>query len=327
MERIKLYNSMVFFLITIVCVSQGKINGQVFVNYKQEVKDELFVFDMVAISGGGFSMGAKANDTARKIDEKPEHTVEVDDFWIGKYEVTWEQYDAFVFGEFSPAQFKKSSELKELGIEAVSGATTPYVDMSFGMGKGNFPAVNMTQYAAIMYCKWLTSKTGVFYRLPTEAEWEYVCKKGKTETTANIDKVAWYDENAESAYKKTGTKVANSLGIHDLLGNVSEWVLDAYSDDYYANSPKKNPWNQPSKLYPRVTRGGSWKDTATKLCCTARKASNAKWKQRDPQIPKSNWWLTDASFVGFRIVRPKFQPSKEEIKKYWLESITDYGLN
>ena len=318
-------NSFILFLfVGVLCKNT---NAQGFSNYKQGVNNETFLFEMIAVSGGEFLMGANANDTSRKKDEKPSHKVQVDDFWMGKYEVTWEQYDAFVFGKFTPSQFKKPSELQELGIDGVTGATTPYVEMSFGMGKGNFPAINMTQYAAIMYCKWLTSKTGIFYRLPTEAEWEYVCKKGKTDAVPNIAKVAWFKRNSRKAYKKTGTKLPNNLGVHDLLGNVSEWVLDQYSETYYANSPKRNPWNVPSNLYPRVTRGGSWKDTADKLCCTYRKASNAKWKQRDPQIPKSDWWFTDASFVGFRIVRPKIQPSKKEIKKYWIEAITDYGIN
>jgi len=326
-KYLKTDSKSIFILALFFGVIGQNIVAQEFSNYEQEVKNETFLFEMVAVSGGEFSMGAKTDDATRKKDEKPSHKVEVDDFWMGKYEVTWEQYDAFVFGEFTPSQFKQSSELKKLGIDGVTGATTPYVEMSFGMGKGKFPAVNMTHYAAIMYCKWLTSKTGVFYRLPTEAEWEYVCKKGKTDSASDKGTVAWYKNNSKKAYGKTGTKTANGLGIHDLLGNVSEWVLDQYSETYYANSPKKNPWNKPSDLYPRVTRGGSWKDTADKLCCTYRKASKAKWKQRDPQIPKSDWWLTDASFVGFRIVRPKVQPSKKEIKKYWLEAITDYGLN
>jgi len=163
--------------------------------------------------------------------------------------------------------------------------------------------------------------------LPTEAEWEYVCKKGKTDDVKPLETVAWYSENSEDKYQKTGSKKPNSIGIYDLLGNVSEWVLDQYSTSYYAHSPRKNPWNIPTKLYPIVVRGGSWKDTAIKLCCTSRQASKSKWKRRDPQIPKSNWWNTDASFVGFRVVRSKVQPSKKEIEKYWLEAITDYGMN
>ena len=302
------------------------LNAQNFEKYKQKLTQEKFTMDMIAIKGGNFNMGAKKGDATRKEIEKPMHEVTVDDFWIGKYEVTWEQYDAFVYGQFDDSQFESQEKRKDLGIDGVTGATAPYVDMSFGMGKASFPAVNMTQYAAIMYCKWLTSKTGVFFRLPTEAEWEYVCKKGKTDDAKPLKNIAWYEENAGEKYKETGTKEPNSLGVYDMLGNVSEWVLDQYSDTYYANSPKDNPWNVPTELYPRVVRGGSWKDTANKLCCTSRQASKPKWKQRDPQIPKSNWWNTDAPFIGFRVVRPKVQPSIQEIEKYWLEAIVDYGM-
>ena len=312
-------------VITFICVVQiGTIQSQEFNDYSQNLKGEKIAIEMVAVKGGAFTMGT--NDSTRNDDEKPSHKVEVDDFWMGKHEITWEQYDAFVFGEFGPEQFKSKDKLKDLGIDAVSGATPPYVDMSFNMGKETHPAVNMTQYAAIMYCKWLTSKTGVFYRLPTEAEWEYVCKKGETDEDSNLKNVAWFDENTNDKYEKTGLKKANTLGIHDLLGNVSEWVMDQYDADYYKASPQKNPWNKPTELYPRVVRGGSWKDTKDKLCCTARGQSKQKWKRRDPQIPKSNWWHTNAPFVGFRVVRLKNQPSKEDIKTYWLSVIEDYGM-
>lgn len=312
----------------ILLASQAQIAiAQDFNNYTQDLKEESITIDMIAVKGGTFSMGANNNDSTREDDEKPSHQVEVDDFWMGKYEITWEQYDAFVFGQFGPEQFKDIKALNELGIDAVSGATPPYVDMSFNMGKETHPAVNMTQYAAIMYCKWLTSKTGVFYRLPTEAEWEYVCKKGKTDKVSDLKTIAWFDENTNDKYEKTGIKKPNNLGIHDLLGNVSEWVMDQYDANYYKSSPEKNPWNTPSELYPRVVRGASWKDTKDKLCCTARGQSKQKWKRRDPQIPKSDWWHTNAPFVGFRVVRPKIQPSKEDIKKYWLSVIEDYGLN
>ncbi|WP_242134463.1 formylglycine-generating enzyme family protein [Aestuariivivens marinum] len=297
----------------------SSVQSQNFEDYSQTVNGENITIDLVAVKGGSFQMG----NNNGKEDEKPVHEVTINDFWIGKYEITWDQYDAFVFGEFGPEQFKSKDKLKDLGIDAVTGATPPYVDMSFNMGKGSSPAVNMTQYAALMYCKWLTSKTGIFYRLPTEAEWEYVCKKGNTRKDT-LNDISWYAENSNEKYKKTGAKKANDLGIYDLLGNVSEWVLDQYDTDYYKNSPKSNPWNKPTKLYPRVLRGGSWKDTADKLCCSSRQTSNPKWKRRDPQIPKSNWWHTDAPFIGFRIVRPRVLPSKEDIKAYWLKALTDF---
>lgn len=301
-----------------------KFETQEFKNYTENLPGLGLSFDMVAIDGGSFKMGT--SNVNRPNDEKPEHKVQIDAFWIGQYEITWKQYDAFVFGEFGSDQFIEKTNLEVLGIDAISGATPPYVDMSFNMGKGESPAVNMTQYGAIMFCKWLTAKTGTFYRLPTEAEWEFVCKKGNTDHVKNLNSIAWYTENSEDQYQKTGQKEPNALGIYDLLGNVSEWVYDQYSTSYYKNSPEENPINIPAELYPRVLRGGSWKDTASKLCCTSREGSQQDWKQRDPQIPKSNWWLTDAPFVGFRIVRPKVQPTKEEIKMYWLEAIEDFGM-
>lgn len=299
------------------------LNAQKFENYKQYIKGEEIAIELAAIEGGVFLMGTK--DSSRDANEKPAHQVEVDGFWMGKYEITWKQYDTFVYDQLNDGQFEAPSKLKKIGVDAITGATAPYVDMSFGMGKESFPAVNMTQYAALMFCKWLTAKTGVFYRLPTEAEWEYVCKKGKTDKVSNLKDHAWYEDNSDETYHKTGLKKPNSFGIYDMLGNVSEWVLDQYNTSYYASSPKKNPWNIPTKLYPVTVRGGSWIDTADKVCCTNRDFSKVNWKQRDPQIPKSNWWFTDAEFVGFRIVRPKVQPTGKEIEKYWLEAIEDFG--
>ncbi len=313
------------FIITSIC--SNTINAQEFNDYTETIDNNDIGFELVAIKGGSFLMGADKNDVTRKQNEKPQHEVIVDDFWIGKYEISWEQYDAFVYEDFEKLDFTNHQKLDSLGIDALSGATTPYVDMSFNMGKISSPAVNMTQYAAMMYCKWLTAKTGVFYRLPTEAVWEYVCKKGKTDNVKGLSDAAWFLENSKNKYENIGLKKPNKLGIYDMLGNVSEWVLDQFSSTYYETSPKNNPWNKPSELYPRVLRGGSWKDTADKLCCTSRTLSNPIWKKRDPQIPKSDWWHTDAPFIGFRIVRPKTQPSKEHIKNYWLEVIKDFNLN
>lgn len=301
-----------------------EVLGQQFENYAQSVNGESFSIEMIAVPGGTFFMGAADDDKTRKADEKPMHEVFVDSLWMGKYEISWEQYDAFVFGDFGEEQFLDTEALSLLGIDGVSGATAPYEDMSNDMGKDNAPAVNMTQYAALMFCKWLTAKTGVFYRLPTEAEWEFVCKTGNTDPIESLDSIAVYKLNSNGKYAERGSLDANELGIHDLLGNVSEWVLDAYESKYYKRSPKNNPWNVPVELYPRVVRGGSWKDTATKTCCTSRLKSEVKWKRRDPQIPKSNWWHTNADFIGFRVVRPLNQPSKEAIASYWLEAVEDY---
>ena len=314
-------------LLIILYLFINTLSAQEFANYTQALDDKQIAIELVAVEGGTFLMGSGESDVMRKKDEKPQHEVALDAFWIGKYEITWDQYDAFVYEQFNNPEFKPNTKLEALGIDALSGATTPYVDMSLNMGKDSSPAVNMTQYAAIMFCKWLSAKTGMFYRLPTEAEWEYVCKKGGTDKSESINDVAWFSDNSNNKYEKTGLKKPNKLGVYDMLGNVSEWVLDQYDSTYYETSPKENPWNVPTELYPRVLRGGSWKDTADKICCTSRSVSKPIWKRRDPQIPKSDWWHTDAPFIGFRIVRPKAQPPKENIEKYWLEVIKDFNLD
>jgi len=219
----------------------------------------------------------------------------------------------------------------QLDVDAVSGATTPYVEMSFGMGIDNYPAICMTQLAAVKFCEWLSAMTGHFYRLPTEAEWEYACRAG-TDTAysfgddpSQLSDYAWYKENSQDKYQKVGTKKANPWGLYDMHGNVAEWTLDQYVPTVYRNRTQgeTNPITVGEKVYPKAVRGGSWMDSPNRLRSAARRPSSKKWKKRDPQIPKSKWWHTDAPFVGFRIVRPLETPSEEEQKKYWKYELTD----
>ena len=101
--------------------------------------------------------------------------------------------------------------------------------------------------------------------------------------------------------------------------NVAEWCLDGYEPGYdkFTGAILDNPWNKATKPYPHVARGGSWDDTPDLLRSAARRASDKSWKQQDPQLPKSIWYLTDAQFLGFRIVRPLKVPSPEELQKIW----------
>lgn len=271
---------------------------------------------MVTVQGGVATIGTAPSEKGHKADEGPIHKVSIDPFWMGRYEITWEQFELFVY---------------TTQVDAVTKPTPPFTDMSFGMGKSGYPAVNMTQHAALAYCKWLTAKTGHFYRLPTEAEWEYACRAGTTtaynfgDDPAQLSDYAWYSKNSKEKYNKVGTRKPNAWGLYDMHGNVSEWTLDQYIPGYYS-SPKstaKNSWAIPSKLYPRVVRGGSWDDDPESLRAGARLGSSAKWKQRDPQIPKSDWWNTDASFLGFRIVRPLNPPPPKEIEKYFARQPKD----
>jgi formylglycine-generating enzyme required for sulfatase activity len=285
-------------------------------------------YDMLPIPGGKYQMGSPANEAGRKDDEGPQHVVEIAPFWMGKMEVTWNEFELFMY----PNEEKKTREAKKLdpALNALTDATTrptqPYVEMSFGMGKDGFPAISMTQHAANKYCQWLSAKTGQFYRLPTEAEWEYAARAGTTTPyfwgdaadPKTIGEYCWWGKNADFKYQKVGKKKPNPWGLHDILGNVVEWTLDQYDPGYYAKSPAANPWNKATKPYPHVARGGSWDDEdPAKLRVAARRASSADWKIQDPQLPKSIWYHTDAQFLGFRLVRPLKTPTPEEALAYW----------
>ena len=209
--------------------------------------------------------------------------------------------------------------------DAIARPTKPYTDMSFGMGKEGYPAICMTQIAAQSYCKWLSAKTGRYYRLPTEAEWEYACRAGtKTaysfgDDPAKLGDYAWNFDNSGDKYHKIGQKKPNPWGLYDMHGNVAEWTLDQYVPDFYKQFAGKTTTNPLGPAHDRVSPRGSWRLVGRRcgrLRSAARRGSNKDWKMQDPQIPQSIWYLTDANFVGFRVIRPLRVPSAEEAKAY-----------
>jgi formylglycine-generating enzyme required for sulfatase activity len=266
-------------------------------------------YDMVPIPGGEFQMGSAGG----KKDETPVHTVRIEPFWMQAHEVTWDEYRLFMFAN----QAGETGHPDPL-VDAVSRPTKPYVEMSFGMGINGFPAISMTQHAANKYAEWLSAKTGEFYRLPTEAEWEYACRANGPAPAA-LDDYAWYAANSNGKYQKVATKKPNAWGLYDMLGNVMEWTLDQYMPDYsqFAGKTVTEPWVIATKPYPHAVRGGSWNDSAEQVRCAARVPSDPSWKMEDPQLPKSIWYHTDAQWLGFRLVRPVKAPSAAEKKRYW----------
>jgi formylglycine-generating enzyme required for sulfatase activity len=297
--------------------------------YTEVIANTDVTFDMLPIPGGKFLMGSPDDEPSRGDDEGPRHEVEIEPFWMGKCEVTWDEYEIWMFNlDIQRREFNKVEPTdREKRADALTRPTKPYTDMTFGMGKEGFPAICMTQHAAKTYCKWLTAKTGRYYRLPTEAEWEYACRAGTTTAYSfgndvkKLNEYAWYFDNAEDQYHKVGQKKPNPWGLHDMHGNVAEWTLDQYLPDYYkqfAGKVSHNPWVVPTKLYPKAVRGGSWDDDPAGLCSAdPRRGSNKDWKQQDPQLPQSIWYLTDALFLGFRVVRPLVEPSDEQKAKLW----------
>jgi formylglycine-generating enzyme required for sulfatase activity len=288
---------------------------------------------MVPIPGGEFVMGSPDGEKARKPDEGPQHKVKIAPFWMGRCEVVWNEYELFMYPD-EERRTRATLPTDAAGdklADAVTHPSKPYVEMSFGMGKDGFPAISMTQHAANKYCQWLSAKTGQFYRLPTEAEWEYACRAGTTTAyffgndTNKLGEYGWFEQNSDFKYQKVGKKKPNPWGLYDMCGNVVEWVLDQYDPDYYkqcaGNGGATEPWNKASKPYPHSVRGGSWDDEATMCRSAARRGSDRSWKMQDPQLPKSTWYFSDAQFVGFRIVRPLQVPPPEVMQKYWTSGV------
>ncbi len=294
--------------------------------YTNSIPGTTVSYSMAPVPGGEFLMGSPDGEAGHKPDEAPQVKIKLSPFWMGQCEVSWNEFELFMYPDYE----KESTKADAPGVDKVADAVTrpskPYVEMSFGMGKEGFPAISMTQHAASKYCEWLSAKTGHFYRLPTEAEWEYACRAGTTTTyswgndPATMGDYAWYAANSDNKYQKIGKKKPNAWGLYDIHGNVSEWTLDLYSPDAYKRIKETpvDPWSVGVKLHPRVARGGSWDDQdQTLLRSAARKSSSPDWSAQDPQLPQSIWYHTDAQFLGFRLVRPLKVPSPEEMQKYW----------
>lgn len=297
--------------------------------YSVKLTDTELSFDMVPIPGGVFTMGSPDGEADREDDEGPQHKVKIEPFWMGKHEVTWDEYDAFrlCIDKQRRDLAKKTATKTDKVADAVTRPTKEYRDMTFEMGHDGFPAICMTQLAAKMYCEWLSAKTGQYYRLPTEAEWEYACRAGTTtaysfgDDADKLEEYAWFYDNADEKYHKVGEKKPNPWGLYDMHGNVAEWCLDGYEEGFYkkfedvkvAEFPAT--LNPPKTLYSRIVRGGSWDDDPDRLRSAARSQSDETWKVRDPQLPQSMWWNTDSLHVGFRIVRPLKKESEEVRKK------------
>lgn len=298
-------------------VAFSQLTDTAFKPYEQSMPGSALKFKMTPVKGGNFTMGSLETETGRAADEGPQKKFSISPFWMGVYEVTHDEFDIF---------FKDANTSQNSGADAITRPSPQYIDLSWDMGRdGGFPVNSMQQKTAVMYCRWLYNKTGIFYRLPTEAEWEYACRAGSSSpyffgTDDNeLEKYAWYNKNCNKTYHKVGQLKPNAWGLYDMLGNVAEWVMDQYDENYFSkmNGVTNNPELFPTSRHPRLLKGGSYVDEAAELRCANRTKWLPEWNRRDPQIPKSKWWLTDAAYAGFRIVRPLKQPSAEEIEKFF----------
>jgi formylglycine-generating enzyme required for sulfatase activity len=306
-KELQIISGALLFFVLSVAKSQN------FNSYEQTIPGTAIKFKLAPVQGGKFKMGSSISEKNREVDEA-QKDVEVSSFWMSTHEVTFAEWDAY---------FKDNTLPQSKNIDGVTRATPQYIDLTWGMGRdGNHPTNSMSQLASIMYCKWLYSKTGIFFRLPTEAEWEFACKGGTTgkpvsSDPASLKEYGYFADNSSGKFHHVEEKKANTLGLYDMLGNLAEWTLDQYDATGYGKLSTKDPLALPASKYPRVTRGGSYLSESKELRCANRIPSDANWNQRDPQIPKSKWWMTDGMDVGFRVVRPFKQPSKEDAETFY----------
>jgi formylglycine-generating enzyme required for sulfatase activity len=248
--------------------------------FREKIPGTAVEFDMVAIPAGEIAIadGRQPNGN----DPNTKKTVAVGPFWIGKTELTFDAFDLYVYSLDEP------DPTHPVLVDGVTRPTKPYHPPDRGFGKEGFAAISLSYKNATEFCVWLSKKTGKRYRLPTEAEWQWACRAGtKTnyffgDDPAPLEDYAWFREDSDFAPHPVATKKPNAWGLHDTLGNVVEWCVGL------DGAP--------------VACGGSFRDPAEKLRCDSRVRQDKSWNATDPNIPKSQWWLTDGPFVGFRVV-------------------------
>lgn len=310
-----------------------EVDGKYMVPYRLVIPGSSVTVEMIPVPGGEFEMGSSEED------ESPQVAVKVLPMWVAKNETSWREYGLYMsmyrlFNSITRQGLRKADASN--AADAVTAPTELY-DSTFTYKYGQdaqLPAVTMTQFAAKQYTKWLSKLTGHQYRLPTEAEWEYACRAGSTanysfgDDEAELGDYAWYADNADEQPHPVGLKKPNAFGLHDMHGNVMEWVVDEYTEDGFAAlADKTQPLSLPDSIqWPtnvdrRGLRGGSWQDFAEDCRCSKRMGSGdeEEWKELDPNLPLSPWWFTNdpTRGIGFRIFR-SYQPLEDQlISKFW----------
>ena len=298
-----------------------------FGDYTEFIPGTTVSFEMVAIPGGTYQMGSPESEPYRREDEGPAHSVTIGSYWMGRVEVTWDEFEAW-YGA-TRSEGRTDTRLMEAGVDAITGASPPYVPPDQGWGRGNRPAITMTHHAAMQYTRWLSEVTGKRYRLPTEAEWEYAARGGTESAyffegsprqyterrfrnrvfgrnTEIFDSYVIHAGNSASRTQPPADVLPNPFGLVNMLGNVREFTLDWYAPDAYRDRPAGTPVvdpRGPDTGTEYAVRGGSFRSDPADLRSAARdRTRSAACLLTDPQIPKSLWWYSDCTDVGFRVV-------------------------
>ena len=218
-------------------------------------------------------------------------------FKMGTREVTWNEFNAFF-------------ESKAQGMD---GETRPTMAISYFGQVGvpqNFlepkkPVTNVRWHSAMAYCGWLSTKTGAYYRLPTEMEWEVAARAGNADAApGELDDLAWHKGNSQGRTHEGGEKKPNAFGLHDMLGNLWEYCLEFQSG---------------SEFVP-VLRGGCWSTPTARILFDRRQNVPLSWFEDDPNLPRSVWWLTSKDVSqGFRVVCIADASDRKEREAYALK--------
>jgi formylglycine-generating enzyme required for sulfatase activity len=221
--------------------------------------------EMIFVEGGTFTMGC-TEEKANGCDdnEYPPHEVSVPDFYIGKYEVTNQEFAAFLNAEGNQKEEGRTwydTDSESARIKFDSEKKSYFVES----GYDGHPVEGVNWYGAYAYCQWLSEQTGLQYRLPSEAIWEFAARGGikskayKYSGGDGIDSVAVYDENSGGGPVVVGSKKPNELGLYGMSGNASEWCQDPWHEDYKGAPTDGSSWDTGGDPSRRVVRGGSWR--------------------------------------------------------------------
>lgn len=255
------------------------------------VKGQTVRFEMVGIPGGDA----------------------VKPFWLGKTEVTWDEYLCFASPEFggndAPSWTGEAwvrvqdeeARWRQDDPDAISLPSRPYEPLDSMNGSGRTwglsrrPAMKMTHRSARDYSRWLSRVTVKNYRLPTEREWEHACRAGGS-PTGDPGEIAWFKSNSGGTTQPVGGKKPNAWGLHDMFGNVMEYVSET------TPPPTHGPWFSDDR--PRgVLKGGCWDDPAEALRPDGRQLERFAWNEREPSRPRSFSWHRDGVTAGLRVAR------------------------
>ena len=235
--------------------------------YTESVPGTTVGLEMVPVPAG--EVQVETDGGTRSLDVGP--------FYMGRVEIPWDVFDVWVFALDEGTQVATGK-----GEDAVSRPSRPYVLPGRNFGHDGMPALAMTYHAATVFASWLSEKTGHTYRVPTQAEWEYACRANQP-APEDLAASAWFFQNSDDKTHPGRTREPNAFGLADMMGNVGEWAAGTDGEP--------------------ILMGGSFTDPAGQVSCDAGKKQTPAWNATDPQLPKSEWWLPDAPFVGLRLVR------------------------